>query len=82
MGRSWEEWRQGLSTATGVLTGCAAAGDGKVDAPEAGKPELPQQEPAVGPGQKVDIPESRDEAPLPKADAPNPLGGLFGGEPC
>ncbi len=51
-----------------------------MDAPEAGKPELPQQEPVVGPGQKVDIPESKDEAPLPKADAPNPLGGLFGGE--
>ena len=53
----------------GIFTGCAAAGGSKVDAPEAGKPELPQQEPAVGPGQKVDIPESKDEAPLPKADA-------------
>ena len=52
-----------------------------MDAPEAGKPELPQQEPALGPGQKVDIPEAMNEVPLPKADAPNPLGGLFGGEP-
>ena len=61
-------WQQGHSQ------GCAAAGGSK--------PELPQQEPAVGPGQKVDIPESKDEAPLPKVDAPNPLGGLFGGKPC
>ncbi len=36
----------------------------------------------MGPGQKVDIPESKDEAPLPKVDAPNPLGSFFGGETC
>lgn len=58
----------------------AVAGGSKPDEAEAGKPELPQQEPAVSPGQKVEIPESKNEAPEPKADAANPLAGLFEGD--
>lgn len=60
--------------------GCT--GGSKPDEADTGKPQLPQQEPAVGPGQKIKIPESKSEAPEPKTDAPNPLGGLFGGAPA
>ena len=34
----------------------------------------------MGPGQKVEIPEFKNEAPEPKADAANPLAGLFEGD--
>ena len=39
---------------------------------EAGKPELPQQEPAVSPDSTIVIPESKDIAPEPKVAAPEP----------
>jgi len=38
----------------------------------AGKPELPQQEPAVAPGSTITIPESKNIAPEPKVEAPKP----------
>lgn len=55
---------------------------------EAGKPELPQQEPAVAPGAAITIPESKDIAPEPKVESPAPatkespapFGGFFNGE--
>lgn len=39
---------------------------------QAGKPELPQQEPAVAPGTTITIPESKNIAPEPKVEAPKP----------
>ncbi|KAK9915466.1 hypothetical protein WJX75_009590 [Coccomyxa subellipsoidea] len=39
---------------------------------EAGKPELPQQEPSVTPGSSITIPEAKNIAPEPKVEAPKP----------
>jgi hypothetical protein len=55
---------------------------------EAGKPELPQQEPAVTPDAKITIPESKDIVPEPKVEeptpatkeTPSPFGDFFGGD--
>ncbi|BDA43068.1 hypothetical protein COCOBI_04-0780 [Coccomyxa sp. Obi] len=54
-----------------------APGDESKPAPaessgQAGKPELPQQEPAVAPGTTITIPESKNIAPEPKVEAPKP----------
>ena len=39
---------------------------------QAGKPELPQQEPSVTPGSSITIPEAKNIAPEPKVEAPKP----------
>ena len=54
-----------------------APGDESKPAPgessgQAGKPELPQQEPAVAPGTTITIPESKNIAPEPTVEAPKP----------